>query len=99
MKTILRFYLFVLLYICTRSLVQKSIKKGGIGNKYRFWAKKQLAKFTEPVLSDIDFSKLQAIAYTPSQEELKQRKPAKKASELSCKELFASCKDIKIKTA
>lgn len=99
MKTILRFYLFILSYICTRSLVQKSIKKGGIGNKYRLWARKQFDKLTEPVVQDIDFTKMKFIAYTPSKEELQQRKPLKKASELSCKEIFAQCKDIKIKTA
>lgn len=99
METIIRFYLFVLMYICTRSLVQKSIKKGGIGNKYRLWARKQLDKLTEPVVQDIDFTKMKFVAYTPSIEELKQQEPIKRASELSCKELFAQCKDIKIKTA
>ena len=99
MKTIIRFYLFVLMYICTRSLVQKSIIKGGIGNKFRLWTRKQLDKLTEPVVQNIDFTKMKFVAYTPSKEELQQQKPLKKASELSCKELFAQCKDIKIKTA
>lgn len=99
MKTIIRFYLFVILYICTRSLVQKSIQKGGLGNKYRLWARKQFDKLTEPIVQDIDFTKMKFVTYTPSKEELKQQEPAKRSSELSCKDLYASCKDIKIKTA
>lgn len=95
MKTIKRLYIFLIAYIGTRSIMQKFFKSSKLGNITRLWARKQIDKFQD--LSHYpDFHKLKAIAYGKKTETSVR---SVRSSDLTCKELFALCKDMKIKQA
>lgn len=96
MKAIIKFYLSILLYITSRKSVQKFKRSGKLGYKFQKWSRGQYYKYTEPCVQDIDFKQMTFVAYTPSPEDLKNRKPDHNVNELSCKEVFALCKDMKI---